>query len=584
MSYFENISIKENGVVSTANSTATILDPAGVNIFTGTSEDVTNYGTIEISVYSNVASATDGLSIQFSSDGTNWDHTDTYTVPAGIGKNYSVQRVAQYFRIVYTNGSVIQTAFRLQVIFNKIYIKPSSHRTDDDITSQDDAELGISILKTVGSDPATFHTVDSQHPLPADGDSLYLKDINVTYSDNGGFSGVVTDYFDNLKTVNNDATATNPKVIKVWFNRTIQSHALGVGCDDLTKNFSNIKFKALGSGEEVRYTWDGSADSTKRNSYLIEMPSLTLNGFIIEFHTADEVGLSNLYMAKQIDTHATLSAVKSDGVVVDIGASDSGNLKVSNAENGLAIAKGDVTDTTFIHKFGFAPDFDSTDNEVTVWDGAEDGVAWELMNYVYSTTADIDSISSSDAGDTEDIVVVGLDTNWATVEQTITLTGQTRVALTTPLIRVFRAYNDSSTPIVGHVAIYVNTALTAGIPTDATKIRAIVQPEHQQTLMAVYSVPAGYTAYMRDWYAGLAGASRTSEYIVKVKARLFGKVFRTKHVSSLAENGTSYNQHKYEEPEVFPAKTDIEMTVDLTAAGATAAAFSAGFDIVLVAD
>src|SRR5210317_793686 len=50
-------------------------------------------------------------------------------------------------------------------------------------------------------------------------------------------------------------------------------------------------------------------------------------------------------------------------------------------KSGLAIAKGDVYGHSVVHKFGAAFDFDTGDNEVTVWDGAEDGTAWELMSY-----------------------------------------------------------------------------------------------------------------------------------------------------------------------------------------------------------
>jgi uncharacterized protein YcnI len=80
-------------------------------------------------------------------------------------------------------------------------------------------------------------------------------------------------------------------------------------------------------------------------------------------------------------------------------------MKVSNAEDGLAIAKGDVSNTTFIHKFGAASDFDFADGSVTVWDGADDADI-DQMQYVYSTTAAIDSISSSSASDTFDVEVL----------------------------------------------------------------------------------------------------------------------------------------------------------------------------------
>ena len=309
--------------------------------------------------------------------------------------------------------------------------------------------------------------VGAQHPIATSADSIYASDLDLAYCDNGGFSGNISNYFNNLKVVNNDASATNPKSIKLWFNRTLQTHTMGFGCDDLTKTFSNIKLKFLGSGEEVRYTWDGSADSTKRNSYLVELPALALNGVIIEFHTADEVGLSNIYMAKVNDVFAQLSATKDDDTVIAISATDSGNLRVTDAESGLAIAKGDVVGHTFIHKYGRSPDFDNTDGDVSIWDGADDGGTDE-MQYNYSTSAIIDSLVSSNAGDTQNIEVQGLDTNYALVTQTITITGQTRKALDTSLIRVFRLVNVGSTDVAGNVYCYEDTALTAGVPIDTT--------------------------------------------------------------------------------------------------------------------
>ena len=60
-------------------------------------------------------------------------------------------------------------------------------------------------------------------------------------------------------------------------------------------------------------------------------------------------------------------------------------------------------------------------------------------------------------------------------------------------------------------------------------------------------------------------------------------MFRTKHITAIADDGSSYIQHKYDEPEVFTEKTDVEMTAQMTAS-TTGASISGGFDIVLVAN
>ncbi len=412
------------GNVSEPNSSSTPLE-AGAS-FPGEWVETLSFAVLTVNVISDQNSATDGLMIEFSSDGTNIDGDDVFTIPANRGKTFSFQPSTKYVRVSYTNGGITQSEFRLQTILKKTYVKPSSHRIQDSIIGDDDAELVKSVL--TGRDP--------------------------------------------------------------------------------------------------------------------------------------------------------------NGIFKNINSTEDGDLTISDNSSGLAIAKGDVTGTSFIHKFGNSPDFDTADNEVTIWDGAEDGTLWELMNYVFSTSADIDSMSSSNAGDTQEIVVQGLDANWEIVTQTITLNGQTRVPLNTNLIRVFRAYNDNSVNLIGHVFIYVNTPDVApadGIPDDPTKIRAIIDPTNQQTEMCVYTVPAGKTGYMRDWYIATSGGNKASSYVFKLKSRNFGKVFRTKHTSAMDALAPIPYKHPYTEPEIFLEKTDIIMTVQSIASPASVAnAVSAGFDMVLV--
>ena len=127
------------------NSSATSLLADAV--FTGTATDILDYGFIFVTIFSNVDSATDGLTFQQSSDATNWDNVDNYSYLAGIGKTYSVQPAAKWFRVVYTNGNVGQTAFRLCTVYKKTSSLPSSHRISDNLSPQDDGTLGISVIK-----------------------------------------------------------------------------------------------------------------------------------------------------------------------------------------------------------------------------------------------------------------------------------------------------------------------------------------------------------------------------------------------------------------------------------------------------
>lgn len=127
-----------NGVISTVNSTAVALGIGG--IFTGPAEETTDYADIRITVFADQPSATDGLQIQQSSNGTAWDISDNYTLPVATGRPFSVAASARFFRIVYTNGATAQTAFRLQTKFYKGYTKGASVRPQDGRSRENDME------------------------------------------------------------------------------------------------------------------------------------------------------------------------------------------------------------------------------------------------------------------------------------------------------------------------------------------------------------------------------------------------------------------------------------------------------------
>lgn len=135
---FLSVIVTSNGVVSTVNSSAVALGIGGT--FTGAAEDVTEYADIRVSVFTDQLSATDGLQIQQSSNGTNWDVSDAYNIPIGVGKVFSVGVSARFLRIVYTNGATAQAAFRLQVKLHKGHSRPSSVRPQDGRTNDNDMD------------------------------------------------------------------------------------------------------------------------------------------------------------------------------------------------------------------------------------------------------------------------------------------------------------------------------------------------------------------------------------------------------------------------------------------------------------
>jgi hypothetical protein len=136
--------VLEEGLVSTVNSSSTNLGASAT--FTGTAEDVSNYANASVTVFSSAASATDGLMLQQSADGTNWDIADSYTIPAVTGKTFMVGIVAKFLRVVYTNGAAATTSFRLQTLYNKNAKKGSSVRPQDARPNENDFEEMLSYL------------------------------------------------------------------------------------------------------------------------------------------------------------------------------------------------------------------------------------------------------------------------------------------------------------------------------------------------------------------------------------------------------------------------------------------------------
>lgn len=101
---------------------------------------------VVITVISDVASATGGLSIQWSNNGSQWDITDNYSIPANVGKVFTSGIVAPYFRVVYTNGAVAQGTFRLYIAFHGLPILPTSSPVGDTVTADNDVTLTKAIL------------------------------------------------------------------------------------------------------------------------------------------------------------------------------------------------------------------------------------------------------------------------------------------------------------------------------------------------------------------------------------------------------------------------------------------------------
>lgn len=146
--------VRGETAISTLNSTSTPLSSAAT--FTGTGEDVSIYAALSINIFTDQDSDTDGLELQWSSDGTNWDHIEHYSLLASQPFFINATIRARYFRISLTNGATPQSVLRLQAIFSSIAPTDRKRAVQQTPTYNDPALTSRSVIFGANENGETF--------------------------------------------------------------------------------------------------------------------------------------------------------------------------------------------------------------------------------------------------------------------------------------------------------------------------------------------------------------------------------------------------------------------------------------------
>jgi hypothetical protein len=223
------------------------------------------------------------------------------------------------------------------------------------------------------------------------------------------------------------------------------------------------------------------------------------------------------------------------------------------------VVRGAIPNAFAIHKFGANFDIDQADDPESVWTGGG------LYPWASLSSAQTIYCISTSASDTATLSIEGLDANYDEQTEIVTLTGATAVATTNTFIRVFRMTYDAEN--VGDI--------TARVTSGTGTVVAQIDAGYSQTLMAVYTIPAGFTGYLTTLDATIDG---TKTCQVLMYHRLTGKPFRIAHV---AESDGHY-RYDFNAPLKLPAKTDVDIRVDQVSGND--ARVTANFDIVLIKD
>jgi len=221
---------------------------------------------------------------------------------------------------------------------------------------------------------------------------------------------------------------------------------------------------------------------------------------------------------------------------------------------------------SFIHKFGSNPSVPSSVTPTSpeaVWDGS--------TSYVFPPDVGTGiQVKSSDSGDDQEIIIQGLDENFNSVSWTGDLNGSSEVNVDGTWSRIFRAFNNDNTNLDGDINIHASG--------DDSTSYAKILTGNNQTLMAIYTIPADCTGYLTNYSATAHHNSIFDlSYTLQLRSRLYGKVFRVQEITSCTNHQGITQELPF--PLQLPPKTDVLFTV--TDATTSAGSVHADFDIAL---
>jgi len=241
----------------------------------------------------------------------------------------------------------------------------------------------------------------------------------------------------------------------------------------------------------------------------------------------------------------------------------------------LQVARGQISCHKTKFKFGFNPDVDNALE--TVW--AEGGL------YGYLSAASVLKVSSSSTDDAaagtgaRTVQLYGLDADYNEINEIVTLNGQTSVNSVNSFLRINRmVIRSAGSGEINAGVVYAGTgAVTSGVPDNKY---ATIAVGDGQTLMALWTVPAGHTAYLVQ--TDISAACTTSNKLLNVRivSRPFGEVFQIKDKFGMGVGGETVTQ-VYQYPLKFEEKTDLEVRA-IGDAGSANIQVSAGLDIIYI--
>lgn len=275
------------------------------------------------------------------------------------------------------------------------------------------------------------------------------------------------------------------------------------------------------------------------------------------------IRLQTSYGPHQLLTSALNTAVQQDADAIVV--------KAITEE--LAVVQGLFQNVSIVNKFGTNSDVDTGSVPEDVWEG---GGVYTGFPDTACETMTITSSSASDAAagtGARTVRVTGLDCSYNQYSETVTLNGVGNVTTTGS----FRRAHTASVQSAGSGGVNAGV-ITFKHSISTSNIFLSMVVGRNQTNCGAYTVPAGYTAYMRSFSISINQGTATASATGYIWTRAFGNPFRSRR-PFLVNNSFVLNDKIYGGL-VFTEKSDISLRIDSVSNNNTLV--TGGFDLILV--
>jgi len=234
----------------------------------------------------------------------------------------------------------------------------------------------------------------------------------------------------------------------------------------------------------------------------------------------------------------------------------------------LAVQQGKVPGYSMVNKFGYNSSIGSGSFE-TIWETGDD--------YPWQSTAVTVDVVSDDVNDdvagtgARTLRIQGLDGSYNLAEETVDMDGTTTVTTTQTFLRVFRMSVETAGTSGNNVG---NISVTY---TGGSDVAATITAGNGQTLMCLYTIPAGYTGYLLSIDVSSGKDQEMDFKFIQRDNSIANAAFQTKQFLNVRGGQTTVI---FNAINVIPQKADIYVSGK---ASSTSSA-SASFDLLLVQD